>query len=107
MQQARPSGGFFVILKFVTGGYMSKNQDFVLEFYETTFDKKVLDKIVLVPENERFKDGFKEPTGYYFIDGFNCAVFIRTIKRAIAIELEKKMYGGKFTVRKVIKAEVR
>ena len=68
--------------------------------------KSVEKKLVVVPEQQRFQDGFKAPTKFYIIDAFNDAVFIRTRDRLKAQEIVDSIWGkGFFTVKQVVLAK--
>ena len=70
--------------------------------------KSVEKKLIVVPEQQRFQDGFKAPTKFYIIDAFNDAIFIRTRDRLKAQEIVDSIYGkGFFTIKQVVVAQTR
>lgn len=70
-------------------------------------DKKITNKIVIHSEADVWKDFFKPPCQYYFIDSFGNHVYIRTRNRLAAQKVADQIHGkGFFTVRRVIKATV-
>lgn len=70
-------------------------------------DKKIINKIVIHSEEDVWKDFFKPPCQYYFIDSFGNHVYIRTRNRLAAQKIADQIYGKNFfTVRKVVKASV-
>ena len=82
--------------------------DKVLQYYNTEFPKKVLDKIVIVSEDERLDSDFVDPTGWHVIDPFGYYIGFKTIKREIAQRICDTLYGaGRFRVIRTVKAAIR
>lgn len=79
----------------------------ILKYYSETYGENVLSKVVIVSEEDRFKDEFIDPATYYIVDAFGSGVYFRTRVRKKAQEICDSMYGkGKFTVRKSMRAVV-
>jgi len=69
--------------------------------------KSIIRRIVIHAEADVWKDNFKPPCQYYYIDSFGNHVYIRTRDRSKAQEVADEINGkGFFTVRHVIKATV-
>ena len=70
-------------------------------------DKNIIKRIVIHSEADVWKESFKPPCQYYFIDSFGNHVYIRTRDRMAAQEVADQIHGKNFfTVRRIIKATV-
>jgi len=84
------------------------NKKELLDTYENWYGKKIMKKIVVVSEKERFNDEFKDPTAFFIINAFGDAVYFRTRDRLKAQEISDEMYGkGFYLVKRSMKAAVR
>lgn len=67
-----------------------------------------LKKIVVVPEQQRFEDGFIPPSKFYIIDYMGDGVFFRTHSRATAQSLADEIYGKNFfLIKQIVLAQAR
>ena len=64
--------------------------------------------IIIVSEEQRFDDDFKEPTRYFIINAFGEAVHFKTRSREKAQQWSDEIYGeGFYTIREVQRAILR
>lgn len=70
--------------------------------------KKFEKKIIIVSEDERWDENFKEPTALFIVNAMGEGIYFRTRDRLKAQEIADELYGkGFYTVRAVIKAITR
>ena len=72
--------------------------------YESWYGSVFTKNVVLVLEQERWADDFKDPTKFFVICALGDAFYFKTRSREKATSLSDEIFGkGKYTVRQVVK----